>query len=238
LRDANEQQIELMGVVAHDLRNPLSGIALSAELLLEEDDPEEIKRSIHRILGASKAMTDLISRYLNLRSLEAGRLKATPIDLDLVPVLQGIVLSFSGKASKKHQRLELKDLPESLVVVADERFTHEILENLLSNAVKYTFQGKGIEVRLIDSGEYARIEVADEGPGLTLEDKQKLFGKFAKLSAQPTGGEQSVGLGLSIVKLMIEALGGRIRVESEVDVGSTFIVELPKGVPESIIIPQ
>jgi signal transduction histidine kinase len=102
----------------------------------------------------------------------------------------------------------------------------QVLENLISNAVKYSPPGKNIFVRLRQQSGAIRLEVQDEGPGLSGEDQKKLFGKFARLSAKPTGGEHSTGLGLSIVKKMVEALTGRVWCESEPGRGATFIVEL------------
>ena len=103
----------------------------------------------------------------------------------------------------------------------------QVLENLVSNAVKYSPPGKNIFVRLKRHAEAVRVEVQDEGPGLSAEDQKKLFGKFARLSAKPTGGEHSTGLGLSIVKKMVEAMNGRVWCESELGRGATFIVEFP-----------
>jgi signal transduction histidine kinase len=135
----------------------------------------------------------------------------------------------------------------TLVAYADKNATLQILDNLLSNAVKYSPYGRNVWVRVLDdyesllidttprgsllapSQEYVRIEIQDEGPGLTEEDKQKIFGKFTRLSAKPTAGEHSTGLGLSIVKKMVEGMSGKVWVESEEGKGATFIVLLPKG---------
>jgi signal transduction histidine kinase len=113
--------------------------------------------------------------------------------------------------------------------MADEVASMQVVENVVSNAVKYSPNGanKNIWVRVMPSATSVRLEVQDEGPGLSDEDKEKLFGHFARLSAQPTGGEHSTGLGLSIVKKMIEAMNGKIWVESEKGNGATFIVEFP-----------
>jgi signal transduction histidine kinase len=103
----------------------------------------------------------------------------------------------------------------------------QVLDNLISNAVKYSPLGKRILVRVVNTDRAVRIEIQDEGPGLSEDDKSKLFGKFARLSARPTGGEYSTGLGLSIVKKMVEAMNGKVWCESELGKGATFIVELP-----------
>ena len=105
--------------------------------------------------------------------------------------------------------------------------TVQVLDNLVSNAVKYSPPGRNIFVRLNQAAEAIRCQVQDEGPGLSAEDQKKLFGKFARLSAKPTAGEPATGLGLSIVKKMVEAMNGRVWCESEPGQGATFVVEFP-----------
>jgi signal transduction histidine kinase len=135
-------------------------------------------------------------------------------------------------------------------VIADEQALMQVLDNLVSNAVKYSPHGKNVYIKTIHHTEgqmaemtfkstpltllpstFLRIEITDEGPGISEEDMKKLFGKFARLSAQPTGGEHSTGLGLSIVKKMVEGMRGRVWCESEQGNGATFIVELPMTLP-------
>jgi signal transduction histidine kinase len=101
------------------------------------------------------------------------------------------------------------------------------LDNLISNALKYSPKERRIRTVVARETGWGTFSVIDEGPGFTLEDKKKVFGRFSKLSAQPTGGESSVGLGLSIVKHMVEAMGGQIILESEEGAGSTFKVRMP-----------
>jgi signal transduction histidine kinase len=120
-------------------------------------------------------------------------------------------------------------------MLADKHRTLQVVENLLSNAIKFSPKNSGVTVAIERENENRAAEahpcivitVADEGPGLSDEDKTKLFGKFARLSAQPTGGEHSTGLGLSIVKKLVEAMRGDIRCESELGKGARFIVRLP-----------
>jgi signal transduction histidine kinase len=104
-----------------------------------------------------------------------------------------------------------------------------VLENFTSNAIKYSPSGTTITARVLASPETIRFEVQDEGPGLTDEDKQKLFGFFQRLSARPTGGESSHGVGLAITKRVVDLHNGKIWAESEVGKGTTFIVMLPRN---------
>jgi signal transduction histidine kinase len=129
------------------------------------------------------------------------------------------------------QYLPMQD-DSMLIVLADKQAFWQVLDNFISNAVKYSPRGKNVWVRTLsrrdESGNLVgRLEVQDEGPGISESDMKKLFGKFARLSARPTGGEHSTGLGLSIVKKMVEAMNGKVWCESELGKGATFIVELP-----------
>jgi signal transduction histidine kinase len=106
---------------------------------------------------------------------------------------------------------------------------HQVLENFTSNAIKYSPPGTSIIARVLASADTVRFEVQDEGPGLSDEDKQKLFGFFQRLSARPTGGESSHGVGLAITKRVVDLHNGKIWAESELGKGTTFIVEIPKN---------
>jgi signal transduction histidine kinase len=128
-------------------------------------------------------------------------------------------------ATAKQQTIHLQTEPTPATAILDPGVILQILENLVSNAVKYSPPGKEIFVRLKKLPNGVRVEVQDQGPGLSSEDQKKLFGKFARLSAKPTGGEHSTGLGLSIVKKMVEAMNGKVWCESEFGQGATFIVE-------------
>ena len=142
-------------------------------------------------------------------------------------VVKYVVDDYRTRAEAKNITLHLENTDEAKVF-ADESMTMQVLENLISNAVKYSPKGKNIFVRVLSpSSSFARVEVQDEGPGISSEDMQKLFGKFVRLSAHPTGDEHSTGLGLSIVKKMVEAMHGRVWCESELGQGAKFIVELP-----------
>jgi signal transduction histidine kinase len=110
----------------------------------------------------------------------------------------------------------------------------QVLDNLISNAIKFSSCGKSVFVHVRGNEHSIYIEVQDEGQGISQEDQKKLFGKFARLSARPTAGESSTGLGLSIVKSMVEAMNGKIWCESEFGQGATFIVELPIAEMESV----
>ncbi|MDP2877143.1 MAG: ATP-binding protein [Holophaga sp.] len=227
LNQLNEEKNQFFGIVAHDLRNPLNGIVLAAQLMEDEDELEEMRQTAKQIYREGMDMAALIGRFLDISAIESGKIKAEPVPFDLAEVSDHVMKRFTQRASKKGITLRFLRPEQECSAWGDLKFTKEILDNLISNALKFSPPGSEIRVRVEHAEEGVRVSVEDEGPGLTDGDRQRLFGRFARLSAQPTGGEKSTGLGLSIVKHMVDAMGGQIRVESEPGCGSAFRVELP-----------
>ncbi len=129
-------------------------------------------------------------------------------------------------AERKEIRL-IADLQKVTDSLFDADRMRQVVDNLLSNAIKFSPSGSVVNVTCGQAGRILDIAVTDQGPGIPSEDLDRLFDTFEKLSAQPTGGEKSTGLGLSIVKSIVDAHGGEIEVDSEVGRGTTFIVHLP-----------
>jgi signal transduction histidine kinase len=153
-------------------------------------------------------------------------------EIDLAFAAQCVTADYRNRAAQKNITLHFSSTMEKGIVIADEMATYQVIENIVSNAVKYSPHGKSVYVHVEPSTanpDFLRLSVRDEGEGISAKDMERLFGKFARLSAQPTGGEHSTGLGLSIVKKMVEAMNGRVWCESEVGKGATFIVELPSA---------
>ena len=225
----NEQKDQYLGLVVHDLRNPLNGILLSAQVIAEESPDPAMKEMARRIRGTATDMNSLIGRFLDIAAIDAGNVLARlePVPLDLL--IHEAMVSFAPMAEEKGITLRTKMPGQAESALADPAFVKEILANLLSNAIKFSPPGKAVTLGLGASGAEVIASVEDEGPGLTEEDKRKLFGRFARLTAQPTAGEPSVGLGLSIVKHMVEACGGRIWVDSAEGRGAAFRVAFKKA---------
>jgi signal transduction histidine kinase len=236
----NEEKNEFMGIAAHDLRNPLSAIKGYAEMVMEDAQTlaqgvgpdllnctKELEVTGQRIGETTARMAEMVQNLLDANRIERGEMKLNLAPTALGPVLSSVVGTQRSHATAKQQTLHLESETNPGVVLVDPSVTVQILENLVSNAVKYSPPGKNIFVRFKKLPEAARIEVQDEGPGLSADDQKKLFGKFARLSAKPTGGEHSTGLGLSIVKKMVEAMSGKVWCESQLGQGATFIVEFP-----------
>lgn len=226
LRHMNELKNQLLGIVAHDLRNPLNGIVLAAQLIEEEGAEEDLRRLARGIRKEGRDMSELIGRFLDVARIESGHLRAETEPFDLAGTARHALERFRVPAENKGIRLEFEGPGEAVLAYGDPKFTNEVLENLLSNGVKFSPRGGLVRLRIVREGPRVRVGIRDQGPGLTAEDRKRLFGRFARLSAQPTGGERSTGLGLHIVKCLVDAMGGTVRVESEPGKGSEFSVEL------------
>ena len=233
LREMNEEKNEFMGIAAHDLRNPLSAIQGYAEMIIEDAQSlahRDLEGNGQRIREAAKRMTEMVQNFLDANRIERGELKLNMAISDLSPLLQSVLETQSPHATAKGQMIQLELPPTPTLALADVSITLQVFENLVSNAVKYSPPGKKIFVRLKAETGFVRFEVEDQGPGLSKEDQKKLFGKFARLSAKPTGGEHSTGLGLSIVKRLVEAMNGKVWCESELGMGAKFIVTIPQPI--------
>ncbi|GAA4847026.1 ATP-binding protein [Algivirga pacifica] len=239
LKKRNEELIaldseknHLVGIVAHDLKSPLNQILGLLELMSLDDEnlTEEqqeymglIRESIHR-------QQDMITQILDVSALEAKKSNAKIKRVNLGKLLIDITDRFTLTAEKKSialaQDIDSSDETEAMI---DENYIVQIFQNLISNAIKFSPENTTITVSLKQEGEHLTASVKDQGPGLTEEDLDKVFGKFQKLSARPTGGEHSTGLGLSIVKKLVENLDGKVWCESVYGNGASFMVQLPKA---------
>ncbi|TAE32430.1 MAG: hybrid sensor histidine kinase/response regulator [Candidatus Kapaibacterium sp.] len=230
VRELSEEKDELLGIVAHDLKNPLQAIREFAELC--NDDPEmelAMRQSmLSSIVRTSNRMFAIIRNLLDINALERGAIQFMPVSIPLSTVLDHVVNTYRARAEAKNITLHYAS-SKTARLYADESWTIQVFDNLISNAVKYSPHGKNIFVSIAEnaSNTALRVEIRDEGPGISETDMKKLFGKFARLSAQPTGKEDSTGLGLSIVKKIVEGMNGKVWCESELGKGASFFAELP-----------
>lgn len=228
LQHLNMEKDELIGIVSHDLRNPLASILGMTEVLSNDD--ERLASSLRmemlvRVHEAAMQMRSLIDHLLNANAIENGVLKPNLGYLNVAKIAMSVMQNHRNHAEQKDIEV-LFDGNESSVGYADTLFVRQILDNLLSNAIKYSPHGSQVFMRVLQYDTAVLIQVSDQGQGLTEEDHAKLFRKFGRLSAKPTAGEQSTGLGLSIVKKMAESMNGKVWCESEFGKGATFFVEL------------
>ncbi len=228
LQILDEQKNTFLGVVAHDLKGPLHGIVLAAEAF-ERDPKEAIRARGQAIRKEGTDMCALIDRFLNVAAMESGELTARFEQVDVVSFVKAVVTARSARAEEKGIEVTLQAPTGPLHMLGDGMYLREILDNLLTNALKFSPRESRVDLR-VEAGEtWIRISVEDQGPGLSELDMRKVFGRFTRLSARPTGGESSSGLGLFIAKRMVDDLGGRIWVESERGKGAAFRVEFPRS---------
>jgi signal transduction histidine kinase len=230
LQNANAFKTHILSIAAHDLKNPLSSVRLSAELLLERGDrlpPEKRLKKLHEIVEMSERMVHLIRDILDAGALEFGMIALKHEIMDISHLLRETVIEYQQKASLKQQVIILS-CPDEFLLTGDLARLQQVFDNLISNAVKYSPINGTVFVtaQQIASGTM-EISIKDQGQGLTEEDKGKMFNFFQRLSAQPTGGESSTGVGLAIVKQIIDLHKGTIVVESTYGQGAEFIVTLP-----------
>ena len=166
-----------------------------------------------------------INNRLQAFLIESGKISLNYELTDLSEVLTEVVFTNQFLAKEKNQQLEL-DILAHPIMRMDRFRVEEIFDHLINNAVKFTPYGKNIRIRLLMNQGRIRVEIEDEGQGLTIADQERLFSRYVRLGAQPTGGESSIGLGLSITKRLVELHGGQIWATSEGrNQGSTFVVE-------------
>ncbi len=228
LREASEMKTQLLNIAAHDMKNPLNAIREFAQILKreigEQSDHYDPLDLIHK---SSDQMLNLVSTLLDSSALETGQITLNKEPIDVNSLAASVIRRNRKLAEKKNQTIELSVSADRCLVSGDKSRILEAMDNLVNNAVKYSPHRCPIRVAVERNATSVQFSVKDEGPGLSEEDKSKLFGKFQRLSAQPTGGETSTGLGLAIVKQIVEMHDGSILVESRQGSGTTFTIDLP-----------
>ena len=220
---------KFLGMAAHDLRSPIGSIQMFAALLRDAGYPlSEAQRDsiLDEIVKRSQQMLKLINDLLDLTTIEAGELRLERQQMDLGPFLEETTRWHAVVAGAKDIEVTLHDVVEGSVR-ADPIRLRQALDNLISNAVKYSPAGSTVSVGAERSTDAWRLSVQDQGPGIREDERDRLFQEFARLSAKPTGGEKSTGLGLAITRRVVEAHGGSIGVESTPGQGATFFFTLP-----------
>jgi signal transduction histidine kinase len=228
LRDQDRARINLVATLSHELKTPLTSLALSAELLARQADNLEPKqRQLVAAINEDVArMRRLAENLLDLARGDLAVIAVERSDLDLGPLIDEVVKGYAIQAEAKHVRLEKHDVEPGLQMRGDPIKLSWVVSNLIGNALRYTSENGAVIVSAARNGGNVRLEVVDSGPGIAAEVRDSIFERFAQWSANgaPQG---SAGLGLAIVKEIVEAHDGRIFVESSVGQGSKFIVEFP-----------
>ncbi len=227
-RTAVKRHYKILNTTAHDLKNPVSIMPLLADLIMEnKENPAAIDDISKQIKDAGRRMANTINSLIDSAIEDSDSMQLRLRKVDLLRLIRGVVDANLAPARKKGQEL-IFESGEDCHIYADLRRITEVVDNVVSNAIKFSGANQKIEVSYQKKEEKAVIKVVDNGPGLTRDDLKNLFRRFTSLSAEPTGGESSTGLGLFIAKEIVQAHNGSIYAESEgKGKGSCFTIEFP-----------
>ena len=230
LFQANQDKNRFIGMASHDLQNPITAISMAVELLTKTGSnltPMQ-KKLLTNMHASAERMHYLVTDILNLNRIERGVISDDYREVNLKSYVWDTINRFYIFANRKNITIRQDiDEKEDWRFMTEPNYLIQILENLVSNAIKYSHKGKTVTLSLRKHTEGVQIIVADEGQGIKAEEMSLLYRRFQQLSARPTAGESSTGLGLSVVKEYVEILRGHIKCESEWGKGATFTVILP-----------
>jgi two-component system sensor histidine kinase/response regulator len=232
-QELSHEKDGLIGLVAHDLRAPLVNVSAVIEMLKVSGALSDQQRELTRMI--SKACQDgleLIGDLLDINHLEHESSRLSCEDIALDEFLEKQIAIFKPVASRKQIEIVFHRNPIPLRMKSDPRLVSRIFDNLISNAIKFSPPATKIVVAVFEQDACAAFSIKDQGPGFTDLDKSQLYKKFQRLSAQPTAGESSSGLGLAIIKALVDKLGGMVELTSAPGEGAEFVVKIPKH-PES-----
>ena len=233
LTELDRLQNEFLGTVSHELQTPITAILGFSSMLDEqyEDLSEQERRDfVARVARNATSLSSLVRELLDFSRLGRGQFALNIHEIDLSEVVTRIVEQFSGLVER--HRITL-DAPAGVWALADTEAVERVLSNLLSNAAKYSPAGSAIEVTLTHHGDEARVTVDDAGPGVTEEDRPHVFHRFYRGSSPAAVQTRGAGIGLAVVKDLVERMGGDVSVEAAPTGGARFIVVLPVHKRES-----
>lgn len=230
LEQLNAEKNRFLGMAAHDLRNPITAIGGFCSLFLADmigpltDQQRDI---IERMRSSSKFMNQLLEDLLDISQIEAGKLELRLTPVDLVALITDNVKLNRMFAEKKQIELKFLVLCAPPTLILDAAKIEQVLNNLISNAIKFSQSNTEITVELSEEDKQVMIAVRDQGQGIEANELEKVFKPFEKTSTRSTAGEKSTGLGMAIVKKIVDGHQGKIWLESTVGVGTTFHIALP-----------
>ncbi|MDB5655752.1 MAG: response regulator receiver sensor signal transduction histidine kinase [Tardiphaga sp.] len=232
LQRANGFKNEILGTVAHDLKNPLGVILGRTEMLTElisaGSPKESVAAQVDHIRDATRRLTAMVDHLINDAMADAFDITIRREPVDIFALVADVAEANRPSAVNKQQSITVSVPEHRDLTSCDVDRMREAIDNLVSNAIKYSPIGSGIALTVSCDGVNISISVRDEGAGLMPEDLDRLFGRFQRLSAKPTGGESSTGLGLSIVKRIVDMHGGEVSASSPgPGRGATFTITLP-----------
>ena len=229
LAKSEQLRANLLRTISHDLRTPLTSISGNASNLISNGShfDEETKQKLYEdIYTDSMWLINLVENLLSATRIEEGRMTLRVTTELLSDIIEEVVQYSSRKLHQHHLTVDCKD--DLILVKADTKLIVQVIANLVDNAIKYTPQNSSITISARTTGSMAEISVADNGPGISEEDKDKIFDKFYCGSNKIADSRRSVGLGLFLCKAIVEAHGGTIHVEDNLPHGAIFRFTLPR----------
>jgi signal transduction histidine kinase len=228
LTELNLEKNSLISIVSHDLGTPFANIRIWNELLQLGDTPLDADqaKAVARIQSAVQHGESLIQHILDVEKSEMQQRPLHLEKIDLGVLVHELVAGFQPLAQQKG--VQLHYVPTSVSLISDRQYLLRLGENLLSNAIKFTDAGKSVYLRVSEESDTVWLIIRDEGVGIKAEDLPQLFTRYSNLASRPTGGERTNGLGLSIVKRIVQELNGKITCTSEWGMGSEFTVTFKK----------
>lgn len=233
MRRLETMRRDFVANVSHELRTPVTAIRSAAETLdgALERDPEASRRFVEMITRNAERLRELVEDLLDLSRIESRKYELSFTQLELAEHVGGVLAMFRDRADKKRINLKHSVTGALPKLAVDQKALDHVLTNLIDNALKYCPDGSTIALGAQSEGDWVRIEVADDGPGIESRHLPRLFERFYRVDAGRSRELGGTGLGLSIVKHLVEAMGGAVRVESELGQGTRFSFTVPTRAP-------
>ena len=231
--EAPNNEMAVLATVAHELRGPLTALATSSELLAEDFevlDPNQVRGMLSAIHRRTLWLQGLVENLLAAATIREGRLQLHPQPVRLSDVMADVKAVVDPLLRQRGQRIRVRGAQAVPAVLADSRRIGQVLVNLILNASKFGKTGTAIDITISRLGSRVRVSVADRGPGVALDQVQRLFEPYYRSAATADNVKEGVGLGLSIVKSIVQAHGGAVGVESRRGGGARFWFELPSDI--------
>ena len=230
LSNLNREKNHLISMVSHDLSTPFLTIKMWNSLLkMNLQDNSKASEAIQVIEKSAEQGMSLIKNILDVEKAETNRHDLQLEKVDLIAVIHGVIGAVEVSAQTKNIKIHFEPSAEKVTLLSDKHLIIRILENLLSNAIKYSNPESQVWVSVQELSDKIQLKIKDEGVGIDSKDVPKLFTKYGVAASKPTAGESSTGLGLSIVKRILDEIGGDIHCQSELGKGTEFTVRLEKA---------
>ena len=222
----NLEKNEFMAIAVHDLKNPLQNILSTARLIKRSNPPEPVKDLSENIVQQTDRMFNLIRKLLDHNLAEEGKIRINKSEFKAESILRDVMNDYKEAAERKQLMLNFTNYCNGNKLNTDYDILYQIMCNLVSNAIKFSPKNRNIFLSLNSENGSILYKIKDEGPGFSEDDKKKMYRKFSKLSAQPTMGESSTGLGLAIAKKLSNLINAELSLESEHGCGARFTLQL------------